>query len=118
MGPVGKTGPIGPQGKIGPQGPKGDKGPVGPQGPLPTLKTTAKRGKAVYVHPHQSVRVTGGACPAGSVPISGGYDWHGTHVHASIVESLATANTWQMMFTNHGAKGDDVSVITQCLTGK
>ncbi|WP_240973082.1 hypothetical protein [Nonomuraea composti] len=78
----------------------------------------AKRGSEVYVHAHHSVRVTGGSCPAGSVPISGGYDWHGTHVNASIVESLAAGNKWQMMFSNHSGKGDDVSVITQCLTGK
>ncbi|WP_245642085.1 hypothetical protein [Nonomuraea candida] len=75
------------------------------------------RGAATLVPANASVRVTGGACPAGSVPTSGGHDWVGTYVNASVVESQAVGRSWQMVFRNNSGRSDRVSVITHCVTG-
>ncbi|MCK2212231.1 hypothetical protein MF672_000220 [Actinomadura sp. ATCC 31491] len=69
------------------------------------------------VPPGKPVRVTGAACPAGSVPIGGGYVWHDPHAHASVIESRAVAGKWRYMFKNNSGKPSKVSVISQCVGG-
>ena len=100
QGPKGDTGP---QGLTGAQGPKGDKGDTGPAGTADI--TYVKNNSTVAGLVAQEIR---SYCPAGKMPISGGYFINfdqnlqaNIRVSASSPVSDANGNYWRVVVLNY-----------------
>lgn len=79
-GPQGPKGDNGPQGPKGDQGPQGPAGPTGPQGPAGSNGVLGVTGGAAAIQSGSTGSFDGKTgtayayCPAGKVPLSGGFD--------------------------------------------
>ncbi|OJV90135.1 MAG: hypothetical protein BGO39_01860 [Chloroflexi bacterium 54-19] len=111
QGPKGDTGPQGLQGATGAQGPKGDTGAQGPKG---DKGDTGADGSATINYVKTSSTIPGlvaqemrAYCPAGKMPISGGYMISmnqnlqtNLRISANLPVSDANGNYWRVIILN------------------
>lgn len=102
QGPKGDTGAQGPKGDTGAQGPKGDKGDTGADG-----SATINYVKTSSTIPGLVAQEIRAYCPAGKMPVSGGYmismDQNlqaNLRVSASLPVSDANGNYWRVIMLN------------------
>jgi hypothetical protein len=112
------TGPQGPQGPTGPRGLTGPQGPEGPTGPsgVSNLQRVQK---------DQSIPANAGTsvdakCPAGTVPIAGGYEVIGSPMQIKgEIPSASGANgidEWTVSVFNNNGSSQTLRVYAICAT--
>ena len=127
QGPKGDTGPkgdMGPMGGAGPQGPKGDTGSTGAKGdPGPASAQALKIETVVNANqsaPGNSAQFRGAVCPAGKVPISGGYNIitpnNPTNINVSKNYLDSTQNAWLFQIQNYSNDTITYNVYVTCIS--
>jgi hypothetical protein len=103
-----QTGPEGPQRAAGPGGPTGATGATGPPGTNGTNGTDGVSGyqvvAATSADDSTSPKVSGAVCPAGKLPVGGGFNTSLPAIDESAGESwpFGDMNTWQVGISNVG----------------
>ena len=116
-GDKGDKGAKGDKGDAGSQGPAGAQGPPGPQGPSGLTKVQTVIA-ANGPDPTQGNRSAMAHCPAGTLPLGGGFDTSPTTIQIITLLSIPSSDGWDVVATTNGlAAGTAWTLLAYAICG-